>query len=114
MTRRTPVRFLMPLLCLPALAACELEDAMMSGGTGTPQTIAQQCVAKAARDLRTSRDGITVISALSVPEGDIVKLSVPGEGTIGCNADVDGVIGPLLRLDDGSVAAAPTAATPPA
>ncbi len=95
------------MLCLPLLAGCD--PAMMALPGSTPPTIAEQCVARAARALKVNRNTIVVEQALSVPEGDLVTLDMPDGSRIGCNADVDGKIGDLLQLGP-----KPAAPTPPA
>jgi hypothetical protein len=95
---------LLVTLCLPALSACVVEP----GGTGAqPRSIADQCVSRAASALKVKRAEITVSQALSLPEGDLVTLQVPGTGTVRCMADVDGVIGPLEKLAGPPAASAP-------
>jgi hypothetical protein len=90
------IRPVLITLCLALVAGCDLDTLALPGST--PPTIAEQCVARAARALKVKKADIVVEEALSVPEGDLVTLDVPGEGRIGCNADVDGNIGELLRL----------------
>ncbi|MCR8725274.1 hypothetical protein [Frigidibacter sp. ROC022] len=99
----TAARLVLATLCLPLLAACEMEGGSFQGSE--PRTIADRCVRKAASALRVKRDLITVTEALSVPEGDLVTMEVPGTGTVRCTADVDGVITELANMS-ATVAAA--------
>lgn len=105
---------LLASLCIPALSACVVEP---GGTTSQPRTIADQCVGRTASALRVNRSDIVVTEALSLPEGDLVTMLVPGTGTVRCTADVDGVIQPLQKIAGPAEVQVPTVAplaAPPA